>query len=262
MPKLSIVIPTLNEEKYLPKLLASIKKQTFRDFEIIIADVKSKDRTREIADEYGAKVVDGGLPSVGRNAGARVACGDILLFLDADVELPDSGFLGRTCREFERRKLDIATVLIEALSAKKIDHLLYEIYNVYVFAVQKIWPHVPGFCIYVRRSLHEKIHGFDETLAFAEDHEYARRASKVGKFGFLRTARVPVSTRRFDKEGRMTIALKYLLGEMYLITKGKVPTGAMEYAFGYDEAVKKDSAIKTIWKNGKSLLNKSTNLKK
>lgn len=258
MPKLSIVIITLDEEKNLPKLLGSIKAQTFTDYEIVVADYDSKDRTRVIAEEGGARVVRGGTVSVGRNNGARVVRGDILLFLDADVELPDKKFLERALREFDRRKLDIASVLLNPISKKIIDKLMHELYNVYTIAVQKFIPHVPGFFIFVRRRIHEQIGGFDETLTFAEDHEYARRASKVGKFGFLHHERIGVSIRRFDRDGRATVALKYLLGEFYLITKGKVPSGVMEYTFGYDEAVKKESPLKKLWKKRKTFLEKES----
>ena len=73
--KLSIIIPTYNEEEYLHKLLDSIKSQSFSDYEIIVADANSKDNTREIAISYGCKVVNGGLPAIGRNNGAKVAEG-------------------------------------------------------------------------------------------------------------------------------------------------------------------------------------------
>lgn len=89
---LSIVIPAKNEEIYLPKLLKSIKKQNFCDYEIIVADADSIDRTKEIAQKYRAKVVKGGMPGRGRNAGAKVAKGEVLLFLDADVLLPQIFF--------------------------------------------------------------------------------------------------------------------------------------------------------------------------
>ena len=82
---LSIVIPAFNEEKYLTRLLDSIKKQTYKNYEIIIADADSKDNTRKMAKKYGCKVIKGGIPAVGRNNGAKVAKGDILLFMDADA---------------------------------------------------------------------------------------------------------------------------------------------------------------------------------
>ena len=60
---LSIIIPTLNEESYLPKLLNSIKKQDFQDYEMIVADAGSKDKTIEIALASGCKISSGGLPA-------------------------------------------------------------------------------------------------------------------------------------------------------------------------------------------------------
>lgn len=68
--KISIIVPTKNEERYLPGLLKSIKKQTVQPYEIIVADAGSTDRTVEIAKKYGAKVIKGGIPQVGRNKGA------------------------------------------------------------------------------------------------------------------------------------------------------------------------------------------------
>lgn len=98
---LSIIIPTLNEEKHLEKLLKSIKKQDFNHYEIIVADAGSKDKTLEIAKRYKCRIAKGGSPAQGRNQGAEEARGDLLLFLDADVILPDKIF-GKTLKEFKK----------------------------------------------------------------------------------------------------------------------------------------------------------------
>lgn len=82
---LSIVIPTLNEEKYLPHLLGSLENQTFKDFEILAADANSQDATRDIAASHDCQIVAGGRIAQGRNAGTRQARGEYILFLDADV---------------------------------------------------------------------------------------------------------------------------------------------------------------------------------
>lgn len=58
---ISIIIPTWNEENYLPKLLECIKKQTYRDYEVIVADANSTDNTKAIAKKYDCKIVKGGL---------------------------------------------------------------------------------------------------------------------------------------------------------------------------------------------------------
>ena len=101
---LSIIIPTYNEEEYLPVLLDSIKMQNFDDYEIIVADANSTDRTREIAEEYGCIVIDGGLPAVGRNKGAKAAKGEYLLFLDSDLMLTED-YLRDTIYEFQMERL-------------------------------------------------------------------------------------------------------------------------------------------------------------
>lgn len=113
----SIIIPTYNEEEYLPTLLDSIKKQNFDDYEIIIADANSTDRTREIAEEYGCIIVDGGMPAVGRNNGAKVAKGDYLLFLDSDLKLTDD-YLRDVLYEFQMERLGIAITQMKPLSKK------------------------------------------------------------------------------------------------------------------------------------------------
>lgn len=264
---LSIIIPTFNEEKLLPKLVASIRAQSFTDYEIIVADAYSKDHTREIAVRFGARIVDGGLPSVGRNAGARVAHGRILLFLDADVVLPKEKMLEQMVGEFERRKLDIATCLLRPLTKNVIDHALHAVYNVYTVAIQKLIPHIPGFFIFVRRGVHEAIDGFDETLDFAEDHEYARRAVREGKarFGFLMSGLTYVSPRRFDRDGRLSIAVKYLLGELYLLKLGRVPPGTITYGWGHgdtnhERGLKEFKHLANeLWRNGKYLFAKQPN---
>ena len=108
-PKLSIIIPTLNEEDYLPLLLESIKKQDFKNYEIIVADANSKDKTKKIAKNYGCRIAVGGSVARGRNQGAKISKGDLFLFIDADMFFPSSGFLTELIRKFEKRKLKIAT---------------------------------------------------------------------------------------------------------------------------------------------------------
>lgn len=233
MHVISIIIPTKNEEEYLPILLKSIKTQTIQPSEIIVADAHSTDKTCEIAKEYGARVIEGGLPAVGRNRGAASAESDLLLFLDADVELRDPQLLEKAVGEMFEKKLDLATCDVFPLSDEHIDHFFHQAYNVYVRIWGSLFPHAPGFCMFARRSLHEKIGGFHEDILFCEDHDYANRACKVGKFGLLRSIKIPVSIRRFDRDGRMNIAVKYLLAELHLATIGPIRNNIFHYTFGH-----------------------------
>lgn len=243
-PMVSIIIPAYNEENFLPKLLRSIKRQTYRNKEVIVADAKSTDKTREAAAFYGAKIVDGGPVAAGRNNGAKYAKGDILLFLDADVVLPDASFLWQTAMEFTRRHLGIATCLPTPISAKKIDHAFHDFFNVYTKLLGAMMPHTPGFCIMARREIHEKIGGFDEKIKLAEDHDYAERAVRHGKFGVLKSRKIPVSIRRFNKDGRFMIAMKYVFCELHRMTLGSVKSDIFKYKFGFDKSFSQESLKK------------------
>jgi len=86
---ISVVIPARNEEENIEELLRSIEKNSYDDYEVIVVDGDSEDRTPEIADEYGARVIDGpgeGLAAA-QNIGWRNAEGDIIWFVDADCKL-------------------------------------------------------------------------------------------------------------------------------------------------------------------------------
>ncbi len=244
---LSIIIPTLNEESYLPLLLESIKKQDFTDYEIIIADANSKDKTRKIAKTYKCRIVAGGSVAIGRNKGAKVAQGDLLLFIDADMFFPFSGFLTELIKKFRKRKLKIATfascpvtdcfISDSVPKSKKIDKDCYRVYNFWVKISQKILPHASGI-ILVEKEIHQKVIGFDEEIKIGEDHDYARRAIKFGKFGFLSMLPILTSARRFESDGRLRVYLKYVLAGVYMLLWGPVKSDIFKYKFNHYKAKK------------------------
>jgi len=204
---LSIIIPVLNEEKYLPRLLESIRKQGF-DCEVIVADSGSSDQTLACAKGYPCLIVGGGKPAEGRNAGAKIARGEQLLFLDADVVLPD-GFLARSFQEISKRKLEVATCHVRPLSRHYFDKFVYLAADIIIGLLQRVKPVAHGFCIFSTLSVHNRIKGFDESITFGEDADYVYRAAKYGKFAVI-SPRIGVSVRRFEKEGRLRLALKYI----------------------------------------------------
>ena len=205
----SIIIPTYNEEEYLPILLKSIKKQDFNSYEIIVADANSTDKTREIAEEYGCRVVDGGLPAVGRNNGAKVAKGEYLLFLDSDLELTED-YLRNVIYEFRMERLGIAITQMLPMSSKVEDKLFHDFANYFMISVETIKPHGAGcYGIIARKELHDKCGGFDEKLTFGEDTDYIERLAKKERFKVLRNAKIGVSTRRLEEEGITTLIQQY-----------------------------------------------------
>ncbi|MEA3272161.1 MAG: glycosyltransferase [Patescibacteria group bacterium] len=232
---LSIIIPTYNEAQYLPRLLYSIKRQTFKNYEIIVADANSSDNTRAVAESVGCRVVSGGSPSEGRNYGAGVASGSIFLFLDADVVLASPYFLEKTIKEFERKKLGVATCRIKPLSDKKVDKFFHDFYNKYSRITRPVRAHAPGFCIFARKDVHQMIGGFDEGIKLAEDQDYVVRATKQGSFRILKSASLYVSVRRFNRDGRFNVAVKYLFCELYMLTGGRIRSDIFNYTFGHKE---------------------------
>jgi len=229
--KFSVVIPTLNEEILLPGLLKDLQGQTLRDFEVIVADAGSQDRTREIARQHGARVIEGGLPAVGRNRGARASSGDFLVFLDADTRVAKD-FLEKAYAEIEERFLDLATCEFVPITQNALDRLLHDFSNLAVKLSQIADPHAPGFCIIISRRLFNRVGGFNENLKMAEDHELVRRAGQIRPMRVLNSVKVHVSVRRLEKEGRARLVSKYVAVELYRILLGEVKTDIFKYEFG------------------------------
>jgi uncharacterized protein (TIGR00661 family) len=229
----SIIIPTYNEEEYLPVLLKSIRKQNFDDYEIIVADANSTDRTREIAEEYGCIVVDGGLPGVGRNNGAKVANGDYLLFLDSDLELTDD-YLRNVIYEFQMENLGIAITQMLPMSDKATDKLFHDFANYFMISVEKIKPHGAGcYGIISKKELHDECGGFDESLTFGEDTDYIERLAKKERFKVLRGAKIGVSTRRLEEEGLTTLIRQYGKSTVNDFLGKRTDAKDLNYNFGH-----------------------------
>ncbi len=231
MASLTIVVPTLNEARSLPRLLEALAAQTRPPDEVVVADAGSSDGTPTLAAEAGALVVPGGRPAAGRNAGASAASGELLFFLDADVR-PPPDYLENVLQEYEREGLDVASTLIDALSDEMGDRIIADATNLYLLVVQRFSPHAPGFCILTRAELHSQIGGFDETVLLAEDHDYVQRSARYGRFGMLTGARLPVSMRRLETEGLVRLAFKYLWCEMHALAGKPIHRMPFKYEFG------------------------------
>jgi glycosyltransferase involved in cell wall biosynthesis len=235
--KVSVIIPTYNEEEYLPKLLECLKKQTLDDFEIIVADADSGDRTAEIAREYGARVVPGGMPAEGRNAGAAVATGEYFFFFDADVKF-SKHFLKRAYAEMHDRFVDVATCETRPLSNVPLDRLMHNFANLYVKLNQYTKPMAPGYCILIHSRLFRRIGGFDTDVKHAEDFDLIRRAAELRPFRVLDSVHVNVSVRRYRKEGRLAFIGHSLAVSWHRTFKGEI-TDDFDYEFGdFDESQK------------------------
>ncbi len=230
---LSIIIPTLNEEDYLPFLLESVKRQKFdENYEIIVADAGSRDKTIEIAEKYGCKTVSGGLPAKGRNEGEKIAKGALILFLDADTILPEN-FLKENLENFKKRNLGVAIFFQNPQTKNKFFSFLFRFfYNWLSLLFSKI-SLFGGVGILVKKSVLERVGGFDETIKISEDVFFLQKACRIAKFGILRKIELSISTRRYEKEGWLKTFVRHFLAGFYTTFFGPIKSDVFKYKFGH-----------------------------
>ena len=204
--ELTIVIPAKNEVTMLPRLLESLCLQDYAGMaqtRVLVADAGSTDGTVEVAlrfrDRLKVEVVAGGLPSVGRNAGARLATTKYVLFLDADVELPEATLLRRALWRMERRGLHLATTNIACREGSFFDDLLYAGNNFMQRVGALMKPFATGMFMLFDREAFWRLGGFNEHALFAEDYLLSKGVARI-RFRIVR-GRVLTTNRRFQKLG-------------------------------------------------------------
>lgn len=232
--KLSIVIPAKNESKLLPNLLRAIQRQKGIELEVIVADAHSTDATRDIAKQFGAMVVDGGMPGPGRNLGAKHATGEWICFHDADMLPLDDHFYEKALKAFADRQADFGTAHLYPDEKTALDRGLHWIYHLNTKFTAAFVAHIPGGCFFVKRSWHEKTGGFDETVVFAEDMEYANRLKKLGaRFAYLADLPIEISVRRLKKDGYFKISCRFIYAEWYMRFCGPIRKDLFTYSFDH-----------------------------
>jgi glycosyltransferase involved in cell wall biosynthesis len=130
-----------------------------RDTKVFVADAYSVDGTPDLAlafrDRLNISVIPGGLPSVGRNAGALRATSKFVLFIDADIEIGDPTLLRRSIEQMKKRKLFCLTTNIQCIRGGTFDHVLYAANNI----VQRITSWTRPFATGMYMMLIEKRSG-------------------------------------------------------------------------------------------------------
>lgn len=237
---LSIVIPTLNEEYFIGRLLDSIIRQTVVPKEVVIVDACSKDKTIQEIKKRQAKLkslsyfrIPKKTVARQRNFGAGKSTSPHLLFLDADMELRGKDTLEKYFREVlqKRPALAVARTLPDIKNWKNSVYFKAEDLT---FKVSKyFWPVVTGRNMYVKRQIFDKVGGFNEELAVGEDQELAQKIVKHGgKLIFLKTVQLYTSVRRVEEEGRSRYALRMILFGLNILLRGH-KKGQVEYEFGH-----------------------------
>ncbi len=213
--ELTIVIPAKNEVAMLPKLLNSLCLQDYAgmgETRVLVADAGSTDGTVEVAlgycDRLQVEVIAGGLPSVGRNAGARLAKSKYVLFLDADVELPEPTLLRRALWRMRRRELHLVTTNIACREGGFLDDALYAGNNLMQYAGSFVKPFATGMFMLFDREVFWELGGFNERALFAEDYLLSKGVA-TSRFRIVR-GKVLTTNRRFQKLGHLRMVLMFL----------------------------------------------------
>ena len=190
--KISVIIPTLNEESHIEKTLLSVIKQE-GDYELYVVDGGSSDNTVAIARKYACVINSKRGRAIQMNAGTMSCKGDILLFLHADTLLPDNAF-----REIRKRMRD------ETVAGGSF-YIAFDADNFIIGGVSFITRfnfrlfHFGDQGIFVRRDVFQALNGYKE-MPIMEDYDFCKRLRSKGKVILIR---MPVisSARRFIKKG-------------------------------------------------------------
>lgn len=179
----SILIPAHNEENYIGKCLESIKNASLQYLgrvEVIVTANRCTDKTVEIAESYGSRVVHEDAKNLAmiRNAGAKAATGEIIITIDADscmsqdmlVEIEKEIRTGKSIGGCAKLKMERTSPGI--------------FFNMYVIATIGAFanglPRGAGL-FWCRKTDFDAIGGFDENLRVAEDIDFAKRLKQYGK---------------------------------------------------------------------------------
>jgi glycosyltransferase involved in cell wall biosynthesis len=175
---------------------------------VFIADAGSTDGTQDLALSYEGRlniaVIPGGLPAVGRNAGARAAESKYVLFIDADMELRDPSVVRRAVHLAKKRHLHCVTANIWCVR----DHMLYLGNNIAQYGSILIKPFSTGMFMLFDREVFVNLGGFHEKALYAEDYLLSKKVQSR-RFGIVNTC-VHTTNRRFRNMGHMTILRMFL----------------------------------------------------
>lgn len=237
-PFFSVIIPTLNEEKFVVRLLTDLTQQKNKDFEVIVVDGKSKDKTVSIVRSYQEKlplmliVTEKGV-SRQRNRGARAAQGQFLVFLDADVQIPKN-FLTQLRRKIGTFGGDVFTTYIKPDSRLMADRVIAQYINWGVaLSILLEKPMVGGYNFIVSKPAFDSVGGFDEKIVHSEDVELSLRLNRKNfPATIFKTPILTFSLRRYREEGRLAVIRKLARAGIHYFTVGPITENIFSYPMG------------------------------
>ncbi len=237
--RLSVIIPALNEERFLPLLLQSLSDQTCKNFEVIVVDGGSQDKTIKVAEKFIGKLpcltilsTHKGL-SHQRNFGAKHARSSWFVFSDADnVFLPYA--IDRIYGYAKRKKPSLFTAWSRSDSEVTADALITLFSNMVIegfMAAKKQF--APGPLMVIQKHTFEHVGGYNEQISWGEDYEISKRLQEAGyRMDILRETLYVWSLRRMRNEGNLTVLRKFALAGAYNLLTNKAFTRMPGYEMG------------------------------
>jgi glycosyltransferase involved in cell wall biosynthesis len=231
--KYSIIIPTLNEEKLLPQLLEQLTGGIVlpkSEYEIIISDGGSKDRTEQIAASFGCSFIKHELDrkeniSAGRNKGGLKAQGEWLIFLNADVRLADvKNFFCFLEEHVNLSSLSAVGGHVKIFPEEEIfsDRIYHGFYYYYFHFLNFLGMGTGrGECQIVKKNVFDQINGYDENLAAGEDFDLFKRIKKIGTILLTDDILVYESPRRFRRFGYLRVSLTWFRNSISIVLMKK-----------------------------------------
>ena len=200
-PLVTTIIPTFNRADLVCDAIESVRRQTYRNVEIIVVDDGSTDDTQAVLKAYGTSlrviVQDNAGPAAARNRGLAAARGDVITFLDSDDTWTPTK-LDKQVSFLSRVDGDVTCCLCNGWIVGNDSRgvLTFDYADLRPSGDEGVWANVSEVLITrfvmftqmvaVRRQVLERIGGFDETLWVLEDYDLALRLSLEGPWGYIR----------------------------------------------------------------------------
>jgi glycosyltransferase involved in cell wall biosynthesis len=259
MPRVSVIVPSYNAARFLPASLDSVIAQTYEDWEIIVVDDGSSDDTADVLACYQSRLKDklrcirkaNGGPSAARNAGIRVAQGEIVALLDADdIWLPSR--LSRSVEELDRDpEVGLVHARVARISVQGV--VINEPFADSKYLAGRIAPyiytrraHIMCVTVTFRRCAVDADDAFDERLRAAEDRDLWFRIAQTFKVAYIDEilAQYRISPASVSKDSRRMVAADLTFVEKH-------------YRAGSCTGLQRRQALATIYREAGNLLFKS-----
>lgn len=222
--RISVIVPTYNEGKTIGKCLEALKRQTFKDYEIVVVDGHSKDNTVEIAKRYADKILfdEGKGTGAARNLAVKEVDSEIVAFVDGDTTVTEN-WVETVDKVFKKGIVGVGGPLLPDGGGFSDKLIFFVCADLLRRTSSALGAHQfsGANCAYSRKA-YLKAGGFREDLDMLDDVDLSMRIKKFSKGKFEPKLYAMTSLRRTKQKGHMKTVQEYLRGYITLLTKGHV----------------------------------------